>query len=36
MGILLLALIVTAAAIRVRRADLAGAPEPTSRGPASV
>jgi hypothetical protein len=35
-GILLFALIVTAAAIRVRRADLAGAPEPTSRGPASV
>ena len=35
-GILLLALIITAAAIRVRRADLAGPPEPTSQGPASV
>ncbi len=34
-GILLLALIVTIGAIRVRRADLAGAQEPTSQGPAS-
>jgi MFS family permease len=35
-GILLLALTVTAAVIRVRRADLAGTPEPTSPGPASA
>ena len=35
-GILLLALIVTIGAIRIRRADLAGGQEPTSQGPASA